>query len=143
MEFDQFSHGSLSISEYISRFDILYNSLHKCGNVALPEEILGLLVIMKSMDVRMVVTKIMLSHIQIVRENQTVEIDEQNASSDHNQGDYHIDGDMSRNQVDSPDITHETHKDYENVSWKEDTTERLYIVQRKWYRFLYMWSSCE
>ncbi|CAH1274502.1 Hypp5320 [Branchiostoma lanceolatum] len=41
--FDQFSRGSLTMSEYISKFDILYNTLNKCGNVTLPASVLGLL----------------------------------------------------------------------------------------------------
>ncbi|CAH1238877.1 Hypp5656 [Branchiostoma lanceolatum] len=46
--FDQFSRGSLPMSEYISKFDVLYNTLNKCGHVTLPASVLGLLLVRRA-----------------------------------------------------------------------------------------------
>ncbi|CAH1261910.1 FBXW7 [Branchiostoma lanceolatum] len=46
--FDQFSRGSLTMSEYISKFDVLYNTLNKCGKVTLPASVLGLLLVRRA-----------------------------------------------------------------------------------------------
>ncbi|KAI8479744.1 positive regulation of bleb assembly [Branchiostoma belcheri] len=48
VDFDSFSRGSLTITEYISRFDILYNKLNKCGKVTLPESVLGLILVRRA-----------------------------------------------------------------------------------------------
>ena len=48
VEFDTVNRSDMTISEYISKFDIIYNKLEKSGKVKIPESVLGLLLIRRA-----------------------------------------------------------------------------------------------